>query len=308
MEMIPKLDLRSPTVLTAIGVVATLVLALMVVVALLLTGGAKAVSDNAALIGALVALGGVFTTQLVNSALEAQRAQQARGTQQEQWERDRETQQAQRDRELTVESQRAQDDAVQTYLDQMADLLLDEARLLRQSSEGDVVRTLARARTLTVLSRLDDWAPLASPTQGPRKGNIVLFLYESDLITHERPLVDLMGADLSHTALVSASLSGANLVRTDLSYTNLTYADLAGAFLSRADLSGAILGGADLREADLTDVTGLTEEQLRATNSLEGATMPDGQTLKSDDNPDGPTFEEWLKSKGRGEDGENSGP
>jgi hypothetical protein len=35
--------------------------------------------------------------------------------------------------------------------------------------------------------------------------------------------------------------------------------------------------------------------------------MPDGQILKGADNPDGPTFEEWLKSKGSGEDGENSG-
>src|SRR5215212_11847770 len=101
-EMSTNLNFRSPAVLTAIGVAATLVLALMVVVALLLTGGAKAVSDNAALIGALVALGGVFTTQLVNSALEAQRAQQARKTQQTQRERDREIEQTQRERELEV--------------------------------------------------------------------------------------------------------------------------------------------------------------------------------------------------------------
>jgi hypothetical protein len=69
------------------------------------------------------------------------------------------------------------------------------------------------------------------------------------------------------------------------------------------------------------------EEQLTAAKSLEGATMPDGQILKSDDNqstidtlidplinnatttkPDGPTFEEWLKSRGSGENGEGSGP
>jgi hypothetical protein len=44
------LKLRSPAVLTAIGVGATIVLALIVVIALLLTGGAEAVSDNAVLI------------------------------------------------------------------------------------------------------------------------------------------------------------------------------------------------------------------------------------------------------------------
>jgi hypothetical protein len=42
--------------------------------------------------------------------------------------------------------------------------------------------------------------------------------------------------------------------------------------------------------------------------SLEGATMPDGQTLKSDKMPHRPTFEEWLKDKeGRGENRENRG-
>ena len=56
-----------------IGVVATAVVALAVVAILLLTGGAKALSDNAALIGALVALGGVFTTQLVSIALGSHR-------------------------------------------------------------------------------------------------------------------------------------------------------------------------------------------------------------------------------------------
>jgi hypothetical protein len=38
--------------------------------------------------------------------------------------------------------------------------------------------------------------------------------------------------------------------------------------------------------------------QLRAAKSLEEATMPDGRILKSDDNPNGPTFQEWLKRKG----------
>ena len=49
-RMILALSLRSPAVLTALGGAATLVVALVVVIALLRTGGAKAVSDNAALI------------------------------------------------------------------------------------------------------------------------------------------------------------------------------------------------------------------------------------------------------------------
>jgi len=40
-----------------------------------------------------------------------------------------------------------------------------------------------------------------------------------------------------------------------------------------------------------------TNEQLEQAKSLEDATMPNGQK-----------YEDWLKSKGREEDGENSGP
>jgi hypothetical protein len=68
--------------------------------------------------------------------------------------------------------QRAQDDALQAYLDQMGQMLLDKDRPLRQSREGDELQTLARARTLTMLPSIDD----------ARKGTVVQFLYEADLI------------------------------------------------------------------------------------------------------------------------------
>jgi hypothetical protein len=47
--------------------------------------------------------------------------------------------------------------------------------------------------------------------------------------------------------------------------------------------------------ADLTNAR-VSEEQLREAESLEGATMPDSQK-----------YEDWLKSKGSREDGENAG-
>jgi hypothetical protein len=265
--MSSNLKWRSPTVLTIIGVAATVVVALMVVITLLLTGGGKAVSDNAALIGALVALGGVFTTQMVNSALEDRRAQQARETEEAQRQRDRETEQSQRQRELEVGSQRAQDDALQAYLDQMSLLLLNKARPLRHSQEGDEVRTLARARTLTVLSRLD----------GARRGSVVVqFLYESGLITKGHAVVALRGANLS----------GAYLGMSSLRDVDLSDAYLGDASLRDADLSGA----------DLSEVRSWTAEQLSAASSLEGATMPDGQTLRGPKTPQGPTFEDWIKN------------
>jgi uncharacterized protein YjbI with pentapeptide repeats len=147
------------------------------------------------------------------------------------------------------------------------------------------VRTLLRARTLTVLERL-----------GPRrKTQVMQFLSEAELVTSvdgKEPIITLDGASLSDADLRAADLSsldlrGANLTSADLSYTNLQYADLSGARLSGAELflanledanlSGAILVGADLRGADLRGATGITNEELEQQDSfLEGATMPDG--------------------------------
>jgi ABC-type multidrug transport system fused ATPase/permease subunit len=76
------LNLRSPAFLAAIGVIATLVLALAVVITLLQTGGTKAIADNAALIGGLIALGGLFTSQVVNTALRDRQSFQGGTTEQ----------------------------------------------------------------------------------------------------------------------------------------------------------------------------------------------------------------------------------
>lgn len=185
----------------------------------------------------------------------------------------------------TVAEQRAQDEALQAYLEQMGQLLLDYDRPLRKSEEGDEVRTLARARTLTVLTRLD----------GVRKRSVLQFLYESDLISKDRCVVDLRGADLSGAQLSEAGLSGANLSRADLREASLRGANLIGAELSRADMS----------EADLSNVRGITHEELeQQARSLERATMPN--TKKYEDWLK-KKYEDLLKSMGSGEDGENAG-
>src|SRR5215213_9154779 len=62
-----------------------------------------------------------------------------------------ENQRAEADRELA--QQRAQDEALQAYLDQMSQLMLD--RKLLEAEQGDPVYTLAQARTSTVMVRLD---------------------------------------------------------------------------------------------------------------------------------------------------------
>lgn len=68
---------------------------------------------------------------------------------------------------------------------------------------------------------------------------------------------------------VQPDLSAANLSRMDLSEANLSDTDLSKANLKRADLWGA-----DLQDTDLTEVIGLSAEQLAGTN-LSGAKLPE---------------------------------
>jgi hypothetical protein len=105
-------------------------------------------------------------------------------------ERERESaEQAQRERELEVERQRAQDEALQAYLDQISDMLIPkkDQPSLSHKDPPDSLKTVARARTLTVLPRLDV----------ERKKRVVQFLYESNLIARDRAVLDLSGASLS---------------------------------------------------------------------------------------------------------------
>ena len=247
-----KPDLRSPAILAAIGVVATLVLASVVVMALLQTGDAKAISENAAVIGALLALGGVFTTQLVNSALEDRRAREAH---------DIEATRAQETRR--IETMRAEVSALRTYFEHMGKLLADPDRPLHRTMLGDTARTEARAHTLLILQDIDD--PV-------RKRNLVEFLHQSRLIHSELPVVDLRGANLDEADLSHADLSHALPIEANLSYAVLRKTNLRGAALHEANLRGAHLEGADLRDA-----RGVTEEELeKQAENLEGTIMPDG--------------------------------
>jgi uncharacterized protein YjbI with pentapeptide repeats len=212
--------------------------------------------------------------------------------------------------EQYLAEQRAQDEALQAYLDQMSQLILD--RKLLEAEPGTPVHTLAQARTSTAILRLD----------AEHNESVTRFLIESKLavrseasarllseitLSHDATLsqaflpladlrdADLSGVELSGANLINADLSGADLSNANLVWTNLKHADLSHADLSdanlyeadlsEADLSGAklsdaILINADLSGANLRDARGVTEEQLEEleeqAQTLEGATMPDG--------------------------------
>jgi uncharacterized protein YjbI with pentapeptide repeats len=227
-------------------------------------------------------------------------------------EREREaSEEAQKQRELTVQNQRAQDEALQAYLDQMSRLLVDKERPLRRASSQrkDDLSVVAEAWTSSVLARLD----------GHRKQIALLFLQDAGLILVGQVAVSLAGADLRGARLVGpyptfvdldradltwadlsgADLSGARFLEASLRSAKLHKANLSGAFLlradiSEADLSGADLSGTDLRFADLRGVKGLTEEQLISAKSFEYAIMPDGKEYR-DWVVDTPQGRRWLK-------------
>src|SRR5918998_957504 len=261
-----------------------------------------------------------------------------------------ENQRAEAERELA--EQRAQDEALQAYLDKMSQLILDRNLLEVEQGNplhepGDPVHTLAQARTSTAILRLD----------AKHNESVTHFLIHSGLAVRSEASArllrgstlshatlsgaylpnadlgdaDLSGANLSNALLLNANLIGADLSGADLSNALLDNADLV-AHLPNADLSGAKLIGADLSEAnlfsaDLSDATligadlsrsvldnanlsnavldnanlggadGITNKELeQQALSLVGADMPNGQT-----------YEDWLKSKLRKEDGKNEG-
>jgi uncharacterized protein YjbI with pentapeptide repeats len=165
-------------------------------------------------------------------------------------------------RERVLQEQRTQNEALQAYLDQMSNLVLQQN--LKSSEENSEKRRLARARTLTVMERL-----------GPsEKRAAIQFLYESGLIEGGQPVVPLRGADLSGANLSTVDLSGADLSSTDLSNADLSNTDLSSTDLSDALLTGADLTNANLTNANLTNAS-VAQEQLNQAASLEGATMPD---------------------------------
>jgi len=128
---------------------------------------------------------------------------------------DLQTAQKQHLTDLQIANDQQQEKALQTYIDRISDLLLNQN--LAKSKSNDEVCKIARARTTTLLPQLN----------GTRKGSVIRFLYEAGLLNiSPAPIVTLAGADLS-------------------------YADLSNQYLRGADLHGTYLRGADLSNANL---------------------------------------------------------
>jgi uncharacterized protein YjbI with pentapeptide repeats len=273
----------------------------------------------------------------------------------------RAAEQAQVDREIA--NRRSKDEALEAYIDDMSELLIDhglrsipiykpwEPMLERERRAGtlqsteagsqsnqaepspeEALREVARARTFTILQRLD----------ADHKRTVVRFLYESGLIYNDSPIIPLEDADLSGADLRFADLKAIDLHQANLQFARLNGAHLEGANLSNAHLEGAHLGGswligadligaqlqgasllsADLQGADLTTADlgpadlskgekaglyrfslNLSEEDLHVSGAnLLLATITEEQLdqckdLEGATMPNGQKYEDWLKSR-----------
>lgn len=203
---------------------------------------------------------------------------------------------------LTYQQAKTADDRqrhemMSNYFDEMTELMLNKN--LGEPEQNSKVQSMARARTLSTLRQLD----------GERKGQLLKFLYESNLIGQcklsskpgqptacQASVLDLNGARLNETTfdqpvplpginLTAAFLPGAQLPKFDLSRAQLQNATLEGANLTEALLDQAQmvkvqLVNAVLKDANLYKAT-LNGAFMRKAD-LSGATLTEAKLDKAD--------------------------
>ncbi len=140
-------------------------------------------------------------------------------------------------------------------------------------------KAIARSRINIALGQLD----------GNRKGQVLQFLYESDLIDSP-PKLKLLGANFNESVLDNivlgdseiraahfqgASIKDSNLKRIVLNSCNLSNADLSGSIMDNADLGYTNLTNCKLKNMDLTTVDFFGADLTRA--NLEGSTISQQQ-------------------------------
>lgn len=133
--------------------------------------------------------------------------------------------------------------ALQNYIDQMSELLL-QGRLAQDEVSLDV-RLIAKARTVNILRTLDS-----------KRNSLVLRFLQEIREVHHAYLIDLKNADLTNANLEAvdfshANLDGAILNAANLHSANLSNANLQGASLTNTNLSDASLEAANLEHASL---------------------------------------------------------
>lgn len=162
---------------------------------------------------------------------------------------------AQSENEQLIALNQQEETLLQNYIDSMTTLVLEKNlhQANRANTKDKDLRNIARSRTLTVLRALD------TPNQdgnNRRRASLLRFLYETELITEEEPVINLKKANLEvaylrNYDLKNARFEGVDFYKADLRDADLRGANLEGAYLVNAKLQGANFAGANLNNATL---------------------------------------------------------
>jgi uncharacterized protein YjbI with pentapeptide repeats len=184
-----------------------------------------------------------------------------------------------------IAQDRIQEDTLQNYLDRITKLIQEG---LSETEENRPLQIIARAHTLTAVRQLNE----------ERKGILLRFLRETDLINKNESKIITFGIDFSNVNmdhvkighhqyrenlkavnLSAANLSGSSFVGANLEESELHSAILIDANLSEANLNKASLWMAHLNNANLRDAD-LSEARLNSTN-LTKAILTNAKLVKA---------------------------
>ncbi|MFY0682536.1 MAG: pentapeptide repeat-containing protein [Thalassovita sp.] len=186
---------------------------------------------------------------------------------------------------LKVEARANQELYLQTYIDRIAALVLEQP----QAELSEAARVVGQAQTAAILHTID----------GERAGRVLVFLdglslmqtfefslEERDFTGAELKAIDFSGLDFEDSKLRRADLErsqfrDADLEGTDLRRADLKNANLRGADLNQARLARAELEMADLRGAQMVGATGLKAAQLALACADATTHLPKGMTLSA---------------------------
>lgn len=183
---------------------------------------------------------------------------------------------AEKSKNQKIEEERARSESLNSFFNGITDLLKDHDLSGKPSNQ---TKAMAKTRINVTLSQLD----------GSRKGQLLQFLYESDLIDIS-PKLKLLGANFNDSILdqivlggseirgayfQNASIKEANLNGIMLNSSNLENANLSGSLVDNSDFGYTNLKNSKMKNMDLTTVDFIGADLTSA--DLRGSTIKQSQ-------------------------------
>lgn len=160
------------------------------------------------------------------------------------------------------EEERSQNEILESFLQTMTDLII---QYKLQNTPTSQTSAIARARINIATNNLN----------GERKGQVLQFLYESDLI-NLNPKLSLLGANMKKAVLDEIVLGKSEIKGIYFNQASIKNVNLDGAILTGCDFSEANFSNSSLKNVDLS-YSNLTKAKLinldLTTVNFEGADL-----------------------------------